>query len=711
MKKIKRMGICLLAAFLLLCDTAVFVNVAVPTENENFSLSVTKEGFITLTCKKTGNVYTSNPAVSDDMSGLSAMEAKSMLIVDVFTPNHQMTKINSYVGCVNKKGLTIKQNSDSVTLIYSFPEKEADFEIPVKITLFKDRVSAEILTDKIKENGSTQIVSISLMPFFGAGSETDEGYIFIPDGSGAIINFNNNKGNYYQYNEAVYGRDSALSLAYEKTVTEKIHLPVFGIKKNKKSFLAVIEKGQYDANIAANVAGSIESPYFNQVFSQFYYRKSDTIVMAEASFSARTVITVSKTKNNKTNYCVSYYLLNGGGYAEMARKYSEILNIKSKDTYKSPGVSLELIGGVQKKASFLGIPYNKYIPLTTFSQAQSILESLREDGVKDIAVSYKGWMKNGVYHSFDFSMKPDSRLGGQKGYSAFEAYCNENNISLYADLEFQKIYQNSGGVNKRFDAVKSLGSIPMMFYPLNLTTSRKNTSSSLSWSLIKSEKLQKITKNYQKNAGKIGNISAGDLGNLVYSDFAKDDARFRSDAINSIKKTFEAMDEKSVAVNGANDYVMVYADQVFNAPVGSSSFNVCDYEIPFYQMAIGANLNISTPAINLQGDANIAFLKAMQTGCSLGYTLMFEENSKIKNTVLSDVYGANHKSWEKIISSQYKAISQIKNREIIDFVHFENGITKTVYGDGLTVYINLSNREAAAENVTVKAWDYKVVAA
>lgn len=33
-----------------------------------------------------------------------------------------------------------------------------------------------------------------LLPFFGAASKSDKGYIVVPDGCGAVINFNNKKG-------------------------------------------------------------------------------------------------------------------------------------------------------------------------------------------------------------------------------------------------------------------------------------------------------------------------------------------------------------------------------------------------------------------------------------------------------------------------------------------------------------------------------------
>ena len=678
------------------------------SENGGFSLSVTDEGFMSVVCENSGSVYMSNPDFGEELSGLSAMEAKSMLLIEVFNENRQISKVNSYVGSVSKDGLKIEKQPDGVLLTYTFPEKETDFEIPVKITLDNDKVSATVLTEEIKENGTARIISIGLMPFFGSGGADDSGYILIPDGSGAVINFNNGKGNYYQYEEPVYGWDQALTRTYEKTVLQSIRLPVFGIKKNNDSFLAVIEKGEYDADILAEVAGSMESPYFNHAYARFYYRKSDTVLMGESSFSPKTVVTVSDDKNDSTDFRVSYYPIYNGGYAEMAEKYREILGLEESKDNKTPGLSVELICGVQKKASFLGIPYYKFVSLTTYTQAEEILSSFAEDGIDNISVTLNGWMKKGIYGALNFSLDPYGKLGGRDGYDKLSDYAGNNGIRLYNAVEFQKIYKSRFGYSQRFDCIKSMGSIPLKFYPLNLTTSRKDTSSELSWSLLRYGKYDSALEEYEKNEDKIDGISVGDLGNLLYSDFTKGNIYFRSEAAEQIEKIFEAAGKKYVSANSANAYSFAYTDRITSAPQSSSGFSVTDYDVPFYQMVLGDAIDYSTPPINLEGDTQTSFLKAMQTGSSIGYTLIYEENSKIKDTPLSDMYGAGYKNWLDVIKEQYDCLKEIKDRRITNYICFENGVTRTDYADGMKIYVNFSDDVLTADGITVQPRDYSI---
>ena len=51
------------------------------------------------------------------------------------------------------------------------------------------------------------LVDIDLLEYFGAAGPEDTGYLFVPDGSGALIRFNNGKVNAPAYIGYVYGED------------------------------------------------------------------------------------------------------------------------------------------------------------------------------------------------------------------------------------------------------------------------------------------------------------------------------------------------------------------------------------------------------------------------------------------------------------------------------------------------------------------------
>lgn len=93
--------------------------------------------------------------------------------------------------------------------------------IPYTVTLTDDHYDVSVLVDEIYEaemdptaevgDATRSVVDLGLFPNMNAGYIDEEGYFVIPDGSGAVINFNNGKGSAVKYSQKMYGRDYAIS--------------------------------------------------------------------------------------------------------------------------------------------------------------------------------------------------------------------------------------------------------------------------------------------------------------------------------------------------------------------------------------------------------------------------------------------------------------------------------------------------------------------
>ena len=93
-----------------------------------------------------------------------------------------------------------------------------NLSIPVSVTIDGDQLKVRVHTDEINERiedaedlKNYRLITMNLVQAFGAGRTDEEGYIFVPDGSGAVINFNNGKTSTTVYNSKVYGNDLAVS--------------------------------------------------------------------------------------------------------------------------------------------------------------------------------------------------------------------------------------------------------------------------------------------------------------------------------------------------------------------------------------------------------------------------------------------------------------------------------------------------------------------
>jgi len=84
------------------------------------------------------------------------------------------------------------------------------FNVTLRYSLEGNSLIVNVPFDKIAYRGAYPMVKLAVLPYFGAGGTNDEGYLLVPDGSGALIYFNNGRQNQLSYNNDIYGWDEAL---------------------------------------------------------------------------------------------------------------------------------------------------------------------------------------------------------------------------------------------------------------------------------------------------------------------------------------------------------------------------------------------------------------------------------------------------------------------------------------------------------------------
>lgn len=143
-------------------------------------------GSFTLTDKRTGDVWYSNPPEGENaqgMSGINKMQMNSQLIVNYLIDGKTQKSATSFASSTKKEGVSVSADSAGLRVTYSFISEE--FTVPVLYTLDSFGLTASVLTSEIKESEKNKITEISLLPYFGAASVNDSGYFLVPDGSGA----------------------------------------------------------------------------------------------------------------------------------------------------------------------------------------------------------------------------------------------------------------------------------------------------------------------------------------------------------------------------------------------------------------------------------------------------------------------------------------------------------------------------------------------
>ena len=169
------------------------------------------------------------------------------------------------------------------------------FNVTLRVELDGYEMVVTIPLAEIDYKGDFPPVELLVLPFFGAGGLRDEGFMFVPDGAGAIINFNNGKSNQPAYTNRVYGWDDGI---YRRNIVDdpRANFPVFGIEKNGNALICVIEEGASYASVRADVSG--RGGNYNNVFVQYGLIQQEA--MDIAGKSALTLLMFQKELPDET---------------------------------------------------------------------------------------------------------------------------------------------------------------------------------------------------------------------------------------------------------------------------------------------------------------------------------------------------------------------------------------------------------------------------
>lgn len=202
------------------------------------------------------------------------------------------------------------------------------FTITMEYVLDDEGLVVRILNKETTYDEKYPIESIHLLSYFGATTLSDEGYMVVPDGSGALIYLNNGKYTQRSYSQKLFGEDEALFEQEKKApITEKkASLPIFGTSTTEGGFLGVIEKkGAEMATINADVSGRLD--LCNKISSQFNYKKNTGIMELVGKESKQELFVWSKQTYEQDIQVRFFFFLDRkhANYNEMAKIYQNYL--------------------------------------------------------------------------------------------------------------------------------------------------------------------------------------------------------------------------------------------------------------------------------------------------------------------------------------------------------------------------------------------------
>lgn len=672
---------------------------------------------------KTGDIWFANPVnAADDpyVIGSLKLQQQAQVWVNFVDEKNKTANVNSAVGSVNRGTFEVIKIENGVKVVYDFSREKEGFKIPVEYTISdKNSFKAEIIVSEIDEYSKQRIMSISLIPHFGAGSISDEGYLFVPDGSGAIIDFNNGQGHRSEYSRPVYGRDQSVTMGVNYTIMQQQTLPVFGIVKNDAGFVAVIEGSDADVNASSS---SPKRSAYNNVYANFEMRKKDSYTMKEGNWDAKMLTLIAQMPFDSANFSVEYFFLDEDdvSYSGMAREYRQYLvdvyGFSKKTFDEEMPLFMEVYGAVTKNGNFLGVPTTEVVAMTTYAELAQILKEAKELGITNTVVDYVGWQKGGPNTKVPTKLSYENKLGGKSEYQKLMKTAEELNSEIFNRVEFINVINAGNGYSKASLVAKSAGKTPIQKFNYSLGSGTKNKKLAPEF-YVSTGLLDEIIEKFSKTYSKLGlkNLSIESLGNTVYSDFRTKEYYDIDEQVNIISANIAELKEEgtSILMNQPNEYAMVYADYLSNVASFSSQFLMTDYAVPFVQTVLHGWVSYSSPAISESGDIDEAYLKTIETGSSLMFILTAKETSGLRDSAYNYLYASDYSIWLDTAAEMYKEVNGIlgdlQDVEIQNHRRVQKDVFETVYADGTSILVNYSDYDVTVDGRTVKSMSYDVM--
>lgn len=688
-------------------------------QNDDFELYVNPDnGEFEIASKNTGEIFTSNPVGREDdeiARDIWRTNLASQMIVDYSNIGGTIySQVNSFVGSFRKEGLRVYENENGFITVYEFPDEQ--FAIPLEISLTEYGLRARIILEDVYGDGKRNfITAISLLPFMGAASQEDTGYMFVPDGSGALIYHNNDKFSAGSFMGEIHGPDASYKPVQSFANRKNAYLPVFGTKIEERALFSIITEGESLGRINSHVSGGRTS--FNFVYPSFTMRARDSFFITDRSGRDRENFVLDRRPIQLENIDVRYYFLEGetADYMGMVNTYRDYLmneaGVEERDN-QTGALYLDLYAAVRKTVPRLGIPVTSEIPLTTYSQAADIVNHFREYGVDEFVLRLRS------AQSQDVSKKParrftlNSTLGRRNEFESLaeevgdgRLYLAMDPINIKSDIWFVRTLRNT---------TKTVMGLPA--HQLNYDLASGFRDQSDRWYLLSPEVAVDYFESYISGALRseyTSYIAVEEIGNKLYSNYG--DNWFDVEKTKSywVEALGNADNEGAkLMMEGANSYVLAFADRVSGIPAATSSYGLIDEEIPFVQLVLNGIIEYGSEHINLSSNPQRSFLKAIESDSCLSYSFIAEDPVVLRDTELSRLYGSLYEGWSEVVAYQYKRYYEMKEKtmfsRITDHEILGSGVVRVTYENGYGVIINYNSDSVTVDGISIGPMDFKV---
>lgn len=685
-------------------------------ENSQYNLYVCEDDLsLVVEDKVTGAYMESSPSYDDGSNNKTWQAYLSSALVITYISGSTDTKQADLVKDKVTKKITYTENGFEAEIFWT----KYQFGMTLKVELTEDGLKATVPDESIVEKSDTYIGTVSIYPCMGVSYKDDDaGYMFIPDGNGALIYLEDNENRFNAgYSAYVYGDDIGFTESsvahllwdkYEMLNDQNLVLaPVYGIAHTDKeiAYLAIVEDGAERVSIEAQPNGV--NVQYNRAYAKFVMRRRYTQPTSNNSTSGS--FHLVESDRSHSDLTIRFLFLSGedANYCGMANAYRDYL------LGNGSLVALE-DNSYRTRVDFLGTEREEFVvgttavPMTTVDDIYEIYADLEAAGITDLLSVYKGWQKGGLWDIPITKYKADRKIGGTKALTGLIQDAEEKGISFYLYNEALRI--NPDEQNSTFNVVKKINKKRFEEETYKdvygtfayLTPARSNYL------------LNQFVNSYTKQG--VDNMAIAGISNTLFSyTYSNKFYSRHSCAETYTNAVAQVAENASVILEQPFAYLWSSAEAFLDMPMYMSEYLYEDESVPFLSIVLKGILPVYSDYVNFEANKEEFFLKLIETGTYPSFYITKESSADLIYTNSSDIYSSQYDVYrEEIIeyATELKAVNEvIGDAHIVGHVILDNDVREVTYSNGVKIYLNYGSAAQKLGGVSIDAMSYKVVGA
>ena len=614
-------------------------------------------------------------------------------------------ELNLKTSLVEEYAVTVKHHKIENGFAIEAGFDSYGISVTIEFWIDESGLNVRIPRDKVTEGEEYGIMSLSVLPSFGAAADTaDNGFVLMPDASGGIYDIKPVTDRQIPLTiDTYFPRDFDLDKIYSNNQqgVKNAMMPFFGVSKGDQGFIGYISEGEMNGYVTFNPSSVYK---VNRVEAAVNYRKSYTYLNPSGE-----PVTATEKNISARDFAVHYSLISAEEdksitYSDMAvtlQKYlADTGKIVKTEAAEKAGVGVNLQMIMSTKVKTMISEYLKV--MTKCSDIENMVAGLSDDAKKNLRIMLLGWQSSG-YNVYPSSNKIARGIGSVKKLSNFLTEQGSESY-LVDDLVYART--NSKYFSEQSDAVYNEAKIPVT----NSDGDQYVRNAYKEYVTLTEKTLPYLAKN------DVYGIGFDKVGWYVFDDFQKRVELTRYDTVALYNAMLNATKEKGmkVAIQRGNVYTLNVADYLYDLPLEGSGIELLDRDVPFYEMVVHGYIpySMDTPG-NMAIDYAVEKLKWIEYGAEPTFLLTEEMSEEFKDSKVDNAFATELESWIDdvvAISEEFnKKLSFTGNCTITGHEYVAPSVVKVTYSNGNSIYINYNKEQVTVDDVTVKPVDYTVV--